>query len=86
MIMGKKGVEDSGIPGKPQPVVQSRFSGREEGLTGNFLDTTNLVRSIQRAEGNPDCFRKAEGYCNRLDCTWRRYCLREEVTHPEERM
>lgn len=41
----------------------------------DFFDLTNLIRSIQRAEGNPDCFGKAQGHCDRLDCAWREYCL-----------
>ena len=41
----------------------------------NFLDITELIRSIQRAEGNVDCFRRPQGICDRLDCAWRRYCL-----------
>jgi hypothetical protein len=41
----------------------------------DFFDLTKLIRSIQRAEGNPDCFGRAQGYCDRLDCAWRQYCL-----------
>ena len=41
----------------------------------NFLDITALIRSIQRAEGNPDCFQKGQGYCDQVDCAWRPYCL-----------
>ena len=41
----------------------------------DYLDITGLIRSIQRAEGNPDCFGKARGYCDRTDCAWREYCL-----------
>jgi len=41
----------------------------------HFVDMTLLIRSIQRSEGNPDCFGKAENYCDRLDCAWRSYCL-----------
>ena len=43
----------------------------------NYLDLTNLIRSIQRAEKKIDCFRKAQEYCDRLDCPWRKYCLEE---------
>jgi hypothetical protein len=46
-------------------------------LKKNYLDVTEFIRSIQRAEGNPDCFRKTNGYCDRLDCAWREYCLEE---------
>ena len=43
----------------------------------DFLDTTALIRSIQRAEGNPDCFRRGQVDCEQIDCTWRKYCLEE---------
>jgi hypothetical protein len=53
-------------------------SAREDFVMRNDLfDLTNLIRSIQRAEGNPDCFSKAQGYCDRLDCAWRQYCLKK---------
>jgi len=58
-------------------------NGKEKALRRDFLDTTNLVRSIQRAEGNPDCFGKAVGYCDRWDCSWRIYCLQEGDIPPE---
>jgi hypothetical protein len=48
----------------------------------DFLDRTALIRSIQRAEGNPDCFRKGGVYCDQLDCAWRKYCLEEPNEHP----
>ena len=41
----------------------------------DYLDIPALVRSIQRAEGEQDCFGRPEGHCERLDCKWRRYCL-----------
>jgi len=43
----------------------------------NLPDITHLIRSIQRIEGNPDCFRKADGNCNRTDCFWLEYCLKK---------
>jgi len=43
----------------------------------NLPDITRLVRSVQLIEGNPDCFGKADGNCDRLDCVWREYCLKE---------
>ena len=49
-------------------------SGRESQDRRNFLDLTALVRSIQRAEGNIDCFRVKDD-CSQLDCSWRSYCL-----------
>jgi hypothetical protein len=43
----------------------------------DFLDLTALVRSIQYAEGLSDCFRRSQGSCDQMDCTWRKYCLDE---------
>jgi hypothetical protein len=44
----------------------------------NFLDITTLIRSIQRAEGNTDCFQKGIVDCDQLNCKWRSLCLEEE--------
>jgi len=63
--------------GKSAPIDEGEagpsFIGH--GAKNGFLDITTLIRSIQRAEGNPDCFGKAIGYCDRTDCAWREYCL-----------
>ena len=48
----------------------------EGGALGeNFCDLTRLIRSIQRLEGNPDCFGTVENSCERTGCAWREYCL-----------
>jgi len=37
----------------------------------------NIIRSIQRAEGNFDCFGSAiKGECNQMNCIWRGDCLK----------
>jgi len=43
-----------------------------------FLDITTLIRSIQSAEGNTDCFQKGIVNCDQLDCKWRSLCLEEQ--------
>jgi len=53
------------------------LDGKDTGSSNNSLDITRLIRSVQRIEGNPDCFGKADGNCDRLDCAWREYCLKE---------
>ncbi|KPL18107.1 MAG: hypothetical protein AMJ92_09475 [candidate division Zixibacteria bacterium SM23_81] len=35
----------------------------------------DLIRQIQRAEGNFDCFGTATDYCDQLRCWWREDCL-----------
>jgi hypothetical protein len=41
----------------------------------SFLDIVTLIRSIQRAEGNTDCFQMGMIDCDRVDCKWRSFCL-----------
>jgi len=43
---------------------------------GPFPDLKLLIRSVQLLEGNPDCFGKADGHCDREDCLWLEYCLK----------
>ena len=43
----------------------------------NYVDLINLVRSIQRSEGNIDCYRRGRRECDRLNCYWRDHCLKK---------
>ena len=43
----------------------------------HFLDMTALIRSIQRAEGNVDCYRRDQVDCDQVECAWRPYCLED---------
>ncbi|MHC1744812.1 MAG: SAP domain-containing protein [Syntrophobacteraceae bacterium] len=40
------------------------------------FDFIELIRSIQRSEGNQACFRK-KCVCEEMSCAWRPYCLTE---------
>ena len=71
-------INDSGT----NNVTNDKLTTKELGLKKNFLDVTELIRSIQRAEGNPDCFRRAKGYCDQLGCAWRLYCLEKPQCLP----
>jgi hypothetical protein len=42
----------------------------------DYVDLVNLVRSIQRAEGNIDCYRRGRQQCDRMSCVWRDHCLK----------
>jgi len=37
---------------------------------------TQLVKTIQRKEGNFDCFGTARGNCDQIACCWRSDCIR----------
>ena len=54
-------------------------------MAKDYLDVTRLIRCIQRAEGNPDCFRRIMGDCQEIECCWRPYCIEEHpVTGPAD--
>ncbi len=53
---------------------------------GNAPDIVRLIRSVQKIEGNPECFKTAAGWCDRLDCLWREYCLGETLNPQGGRM
>ena len=46
-------------------------------MARDYVDVTRLIRSIQRAEGNPDCFRRIMNGCQEDGCWWRPYCIEE---------
>ena len=86
LIVGKQPVMSASVKhdintGDPS-LPSTHKKGDEE---KDFLDITALVRSIQRADGNPDCFRRAEDYCAQLGCDWRKYCLEGENNHDNEK-
>lgn len=45
------------------------------GIRAARVKKPDLIRAVQRAEGNFDCFGRASGYCDRGDCAWRSDCL-----------
>lgn len=40
------------------------------------LSKTDLIKNIQRNEGNFDCFGTAANYCDQFICCWRDDCLK----------
>ena len=69
----------------PEQATQDLISDRGKALLQGFLDVTPLIRSIQRSEGNVDCFGKAHGYCDEAHCSWRVYCMGEYLTRTGDR-
>ena len=61
---------------KPIKTAKTSISDKVK-KNNNYLDINELVRSIQRAENNVDCFRKGHNDCDQFDCAWREYCLDE---------
>lgn len=53
--------------------VKSR--AREMNIKASGKNKTDVIRSIQVAEGNYPCFKTAAGNCDQYDCYWRDDCL-----------
>jgi hypothetical protein len=49
-------------------VKQLRALAKELGIKTRNLRKSELIKSIQRAEGYFDCFGTADDYCDRQDC------------------
>ena len=50
------------------------------GIRSTRMEKAELIRAIQRAEGNFDCFGTAtEEECDQEECLWRDDCFRDSV-------
>jgi hypothetical protein len=53
-----------------------REIAKVRGIKPAKLTKVNLIKEIQRTEGNFDCFASAEaGECDQVNCLWRDDCL-----------
>ncbi|MFO7593743.1 MAG: SAP domain-containing protein [Pseudomonadota bacterium] len=53
-----------------------RTIAKQHGIKVSRMGKANMIRSIQRSEGNFDCFDSArEGHCDQALCSWRDDCL-----------
>ena len=57
-----------------------REIARQLGIRSTRMEKAELIRAIQRAEGNLDCFGTAAGEeCSQEECLWREECFRVSV-------
>lgn len=58
-------------------VIEIRERGRKLGLSGmSRLRKGHMIRAIQTAEGNQNCFGASWRFdCQQFDCCWRQDCL-----------
>lgn len=55
---------------------QIKDVAKAKGLRIGNMKKENVIRAIQRTEGNFDCFGTAkEGVCDQSGCLWREDCL-----------
>ncbi len=53
-----------------------RGIAKKKGIKTEKMKKEEIIRAIQRAEGNFDCFGSAtSGECTQGECLWRRDCL-----------
>lgn len=53
-----------------------RSIAKDKGIKSGRMTKAEMIRSIQRTEGNFDCFGSAiDGYCDQQQCSWREDCL-----------
>jgi hypothetical protein len=66
-----------------------RLRAKRLGINSFGKKKADLIREIQRAEGNFDCFGTAEGYCDQFACVFRKACVGtendEEIPAAKER-
>jgi len=68
----------SGTPGRTHfmNLQEIRLIARAQGLKPGKQDKTSMIKNIQIAEGNFDCFATAtSGICDQINCIWRDDCL-----------
>lgn len=53
-----------------------RALAKSKGINGARMKKSDLIRAIQRSEGNFDCYgTAANGYCDQDVCLWRGDCI-----------
>jgi hypothetical protein len=59
-------------------IKQVKEIAKEKGVkVGKEMEKENIIRAIQRAEGNFECFGTATaGVCNQINCLWMEDCLK----------
>jgi hypothetical protein len=58
-------------------IQQVRVMAKNLGVNSVGKSKIELVREIQRREGNFDCYGTSKGYCDQEACCFRVSCLKE---------
>ncbi len=56
-------------------IKQIREIAKSKGVAVGSMKKEEIIRAIQKAEGNFDCFGSAVGSCTQQDCIWREDCI-----------
>jgi len=61
-------------------MTELKEKAKQLGVQAGKMTKGDLIRTIQKKEGNFPCFETAKDYCDQLKCAWRKACLpREKV-------
>jgi hypothetical protein len=56
-------------------ILDIKAIAKKKGINAGKMDKTDLIRAIQRAEGNNPCFATASVQtCGQMNCQWRADC------------
>jgi hypothetical protein len=55
-----------------------RKRAMEKGINTNSDNKVELVRAIQAAEGNPQCFQTGRATCDQTECCWMEDCVPQQ--------
>ncbi len=56
---------------------QVKEIAKSKGVKIGKMNKENIIRAIQKAEGNFECFGTAQNnYCDQNECLWREDCLK----------
>ena len=61
---------------KKMTVKELQKMAKEFGIKTTGLKKVEMIKAIQRAEGNFDCFGTASNYCDQMSCLFRQDCLK----------
>jgi len=71
--------------GTEMKMQEIRDIGKRYGISSFGKTKAELIREIQRAEGNFDCFGTAKDHCDQYDCCFRSLCLHTDVKPSRKR-
>jgi len=56
-------------------ITELRIIAKDLGIRTSSLRKPELIKAIQLAEGNFDCFGTTDDYCDQPNCLFRKDCL-----------
>ena len=64
---------------KRMTMTDIRAKAQEMGITPGKMKKTELIHSIQQAEGCTPCYGLSDGNCPWMECCWRNDCFKAKL-------